>query len=561
MKRINILFLTLLSSIYSLGAMTNGKTVISTDNTQRTNTRIFWDTETRRTVFQPGGYARITLLHDGRLMAVSEGNGINISFSEDRGNTWSKAQKIVNNAENIPNCVPDLIQLADSTLIVAYNPRPSKPYSPDRKFGIRCKRSTDGGQTWSEEIYIHDAGHTFENGCWEPSMLELPNGELQLYLADEGSYTQSNEQQISLCRSMDGGLTWSRSEKISFRKGFRDGMPVPVLLKDSTTIVVAIEDNGWAGYNNFYPTTVRNTVKDNWKKGAVLSDSPLRHQTVKLPTRPVANCGAPYLRVLPWGETILSYQDNRSGTFTMRTAVGNEDARSFGALSTPFHTDGKTPVLWNSLAVLDDGEVIAVGCVGRNVEIIKGHAMQQWAADFGRDAQQRLQKSESTSSLITMGAERGLRHTAIFTYDRDSLYFRMQVDDRTPNVANAQGDEIRLHLDVAGTEANTPQTSTWKLQLGRNGKLKISQGGNGKWNSAPKEIGIHHQIISTATHYTVQTSIPWSAFGLQNPPVGKTFAANIELLDIHANGKFVEQIPDAVPTAPCTWMKLVLHAL
>ena len=125
----------------------------------------------------------------------------------------------------MPNCVPDLIQLSDGTIIVAYNPRPSAPYTTGRKFGIRCKRSVDNGATWSDEIFVNDARHTFEDGCWEPSMLELPSGELQLYFADEGPYTSSNEQQISLCRSFDGGKTWSAAQKVSFRAGYRDGMP------------------------------------------------------------------------------------------------------------------------------------------------------------------------------------------------------------------------------------------------------------------------------------------------------------------------------------------------
>ena len=147
--------------------------------------RIFWDMSSRRTVFGSGGYARIIQLHDGRLLATCESGGIVIAFSDDNGNTWGSPVRIVNNVNRVPNCVPDLIQLSDGTIIVAYNPRPSAPYTTDRKFGIRCKRSVDNGATWSDEIFVNDARHTFEDGCWEPSMLELPSGELQLYFADE----------------------------------------------------------------------------------------------------------------------------------------------------------------------------------------------------------------------------------------------------------------------------------------------------------------------------------------------------------------------------------------
>src|SRR5690242_21276392 len=40
----------------------------------------------------------------------------------------------------------------------------------------------------------------------------------------EAPYTKSNEQEISLLRSFDHGLTWSRPTQVSFRQGKRDGM-------------------------------------------------------------------------------------------------------------------------------------------------------------------------------------------------------------------------------------------------------------------------------------------------------------------------------------------------
>ena len=250
--------------------------------------RIFWDTASRRTVFSGGGYARIIELQDGRLMAVCESGGIKIAFSQDKGSTWGSATKIVSNPAGIRECVPDLIQLSDGTIIVAYNPRPTSPYSEERKFGIRCKRSTDGGRTWSDEIFVNDALHTFADGCWEPSMLELPSGELQLYFADEGPYTSNNDQQISLCRSMDGGQTWSQAQKICYRQGSRDGMPVPVLLKDESQIVVIIEDIGW-GYGDFFPTTVRTSLQNNWHNNYwVNATDPNREKTLNFNFCPTA---------------------------------------------------------------------------------------------------------------------------------------------------------------------------------------------------------------------------------------------------------------------------------
>ena len=225
-------YLILISIAFSVNAM-------ASYHEPYNGSRIFWDSSTRTTVFSSGGYGRLIQLQDGRLMACTESGGINVAYSTN-GTMWSTPEKIVTNTNNTPECVPDLIQLQDGTIIVAYNPRPSSPYTEDRRFGIRCKRSTDNGKTWSDEIFVNDASYTFQDGCWEPSMLQLPSGEVQLYFADEGPYTSSGEQQISMCRSFDGGQTWGKAEIISFRKNFRDGMPVPVLLHDGKTIAVAI---------------------------------------------------------------------------------------------------------------------------------------------------------------------------------------------------------------------------------------------------------------------------------------------------------------------------------
>ena len=104
--------------------------------------RIFWDTTSRSVVFGTGWYARMIQLQDGRLMAACEHGGIDISFSNNGGKSWTSPTKIVSNTNNVPNCVPDLIQLKDGTIIVAYNPRPNTPYTEDRRFGMRCKRSS-----------------------------------------------------------------------------------------------------------------------------------------------------------------------------------------------------------------------------------------------------------------------------------------------------------------------------------------------------------------------------------------------------------------------------------
>ena len=380
-----------------------------------TDTRIFWDSRTPVTIFSGGGYARLIELSDGRLLACCESGGIKISFSSNKGQTWTSPTLIAPNSNNTPNCVPDLIQLSDGTIIVGYNPRPSKPYTEDRRFGIRVRRSTDGGKTWSEEIFVYDADYTFENGCWEPSFLELPSGELQLYFADESPYTSSGEQQISLCRSHDGGLTWTKPQRISYRSGFRDGMPVPVLLSDNKNIVVAIEDNGWSGIGDFLPTTVRTTLSNNWRGSTYVSGtSTQRNRSINYDYCPIAKGGAPYLRVLPNGETVLSHQSTygEGDNMKMYTYVGNKLAKDFKAMSRPFWQGTTKGCWWNSLAVIDTGIVVAVGGLDGKICMVKGYPMKQFQVPFASpNVDGRFSSSDgyyhSTAKQVPMGSETG----------------------------------------------------------------------------------------------------------------------------------------------------------
>jgi len=199
-------------------------------------------------------------------MAVAEaGGGISVAYSENGGTTWSSPELIMRSASLVPYAVPDVIQLKDGTIVVGFNPRPSAPYSDDRKFGIRVTRSTDNGKTWSAPIFVYDAQSTFSDGCWEPCFLELPSGELQCYFANENNFQSSNEQEISMCRSFDGGLSWDAPVRICYRAGTRDGMPVPILTENDE-IVVIIEDTGHPNRNSFRATTVRTPLSENWSQ-------------------------------------------------------------------------------------------------------------------------------------------------------------------------------------------------------------------------------------------------------------------------------------------------------
>lgn len=324
-----------------------------------------WDSSTLR--FVTGGvYARAKRIGDGKLALVySAGPAVCIRTSDDGGDTWSGQREIASDPRyNYTNS--ELTALLSGRLVYTWNARPRANSLCEYK--IMAAISDDNGRTWSVSD-VYSAGRTSGEGCWEPVVLQLPDGELQLYFANEAPYVSSDEQEISMMRSTDEGATWSRAEQVSMRRGARDGMPVPVYLPHSGGIAVAIEDNGLAG--RFKPVIVRTTA--DWHDGAVGGESPRRAAALADDVRlhDTIYAGAPYLLRLHDGHTLLSVQstEGRHGTneryANMQVYAGDRDATEFTSRTTPFPDlphDGNA--LWNSLCQTDDSTVMAVMSVG-----------------------------------------------------------------------------------------------------------------------------------------------------------------------------------------------------
>lgn len=309
------------------------------------------------------GYARLIELENAKLLCVYEAAGsIWQTISSDSGASWQTAMKIAEKEDGINMAVPDVLQMRNGHLLLMYNPRPYNT-DPSRRFSIRVKISTDDGATWGGANEIYKAGYQFENGCWEPAAIQLPDGSMQLFFANEGLYTSSDEQNISMLSSTDNGITWSTEPKIiSFRSGKRDGMPVPLLLKDGLRIAVAIEDNGMV---NFKPYIITNTLTENWIV-TVLANSANRIYALANTLSNQVYAGAPYLKQLSTGETILSYQgtENRSSNelhnAVMSVVVGDSLAKNFSGRTEPFAVPQGKSGLWNSVSVLKNNTIIAI---------------------------------------------------------------------------------------------------------------------------------------------------------------------------------------------------------
>ena len=114
---------------------------------------------------------------------------------------------------------PDAAVLPNGDLLVVCQWRYSKGYSKDAKnCGLMTLRSRDGGKTFEKEKVV------YVGRCWEPYMLVLSSGEVQIYfshtapkfyedpslLADSLIKTSSGS---ALIRSFDNGETWTPDVK------------------------------------------------------------------------------------------------------------------------------------------------------------------------------------------------------------------------------------------------------------------------------------------------------------------------------------------------------------
>lgn len=326
--------------------------------------RLAWDFSSIKKIAPGTGrinayYARLIQRENNQLICIYEVDGdVEIIVSNDSGLSWGTPVIVSAKENGVSRSVPEILELKNHTLLSSYNLRPSSNnQDPLKKYAIAVKRSFDGGLTWSNEKIIYTADYLFENGCWEPSQIQLPSGEIQLFFANENPYRESDEQEISMMRSYDNGLTWTTPVKVIFRAGKRDGMPVPLLLNDNNTILVSIEDNGYPP--EFKPSIIKSDVVRNWTNAPVSGTSSDRYMPLKNYLKPEVYAGAPYIQQLSTNEIVLSYQstENRQSIWnfaSMQVGLSDDNGSTFNRITVPFNIPITKSGLWNSVAIVND---------------------------------------------------------------------------------------------------------------------------------------------------------------------------------------------------------------
>ena len=504
-------------------------------------TRIAWDYSSQTDISPKGGYARVIPLPDGAYMAAYESAGaVHVCRSMDEGRTWTDSRTVIDgymkDGVRVNAANAEIIRLSDGTLLCGANFRPSR--DEVESWSIAVARSQDAGRTWSGPQIIYEAGQRFCDGCWEPYFLEMPDSKVHVYFANEGPYGDSSEQEISCMESSDGGRTWDALRTVSFRKGHRDGMPSARIFGDE--IVVAIEDNA---HGEFVPYTVRCSMKGAWKR-AVDGDSQERDYALADSLhKDRIYAGAPYLLRLPSGEAAVSYQRSYAGQWNkalMEVAVGDIHARNFRNPTRPFVVPDTYTCLWNSITVLDDHTIAAVGSLSypkyRPV-FKKGYLMYDL----------KLQKGEVASMPFFVGAEGQANMRAGISYDSGTIHMRVKVNDASAT----DGDGVFVYLDASGR--TMPSERSMRLRIGRDGEFGLFRWCGGGWQAA-SSAGLSVDVDGDDAEYTAYIRMEKSLVGRVGLK-GLRFGLSLCAYDDDGRG-YCEDMVHMDPDDPSTWIRL-----
>jgi len=329
--------------------------------------KIVWDEPSTAIKLNPAGtfgeYGRVERVGSSDTLLLvyhggpNTGDWINIYLrkSKDNGKTWGDQETLMD-LDDYPRqywrfCTPEILQLQNGWILVAFeaNARPD-----ENKSSIQILVSKDSGFTWSDPL-IYETGRT-----WEPSMVQLPHGEIELFYSSEAKWWGTHDlyQDIQVIRSTDNGESWSDPQVIAYYPRRRDGMPVPTVLQGNKGVVFGIECVG----SSNSPYIIHRDMNEPW----ILETSNFLNGPHRwLVSGFSAHGGAPYVLQLPTGEIVYSAHIYRGGDWHQnnyqQVLIGDNDAKKYEGLTTPW---GVLPMgesaVNNSLFLKDDSTIVTI---------------------------------------------------------------------------------------------------------------------------------------------------------------------------------------------------------
>ena len=329
--------------------------------------KIEWDDPSTAIKLTPessfGEYGRVERMGDSDTLLLvyhggpNTGDWLNIYLrrSMDNGKTWAEQETLMDLADYPGQywrfCTPEILQLQNGWILVAFeaNARPD-----ENKSSIQILVSKDSGSSWSDPL-IYETGRT-----WEPSMVQLPHGEIELFYSSEAKWWGSHDlyQDIQVIRSTDNGESWSDPQVIAYYPRRRDGMPVPTVLQGNKGVVFGIECVG----SSNSPYIIHRDMNGPW----ILETSNFLNGPHRwLVSGFSAHGGAPYVLQLPTGELVYTAHIYRGGDWHQNNyqevLIGDNSAKKYEGLTRPW---GIPPMgegaVNNSLFLKDDSTIVTI---------------------------------------------------------------------------------------------------------------------------------------------------------------------------------------------------------
>ena len=329
-----------------------------------------------------GAYARVHCLRDGRFMcAYGRGGNVWARFAAEPFGRWSDEHVVAKrDSQDVFLANAEFVQLKSGRILYGVNVRPVDGRIDRHPYSIGVALSDDCGRSWKPMKVVYraeDRGDGVRRGCYEPFFLELPDGTVQLYFANEWPYVDGRHryQEISLMESRDGGESWTVPRTACYKPSCRDGMSTGII--EGGDVLLAIETNGEG--EHLHPEIIRTTVADCWKPPVGFpSDDRLRPLSERIDFR-VVKGGAPYLVatatkwVLSWQQAVPTAQ-SPEGFRTVHLAVAERGALSDGDFAGDFTPPGLDvrQALWNSLCPLEGDSFLLVSQVDGSIVLNEG---------------------------------------------------------------------------------------------------------------------------------------------------------------------------------------------
>lgn len=334
------------------------------DRIQNATHTIQWDATQSLQSISPAGllteYPRVIRISEDTLLCAYHGGNnkdhwvnIYLQKSVDNGLSWTAPVELISKENsNIGSQYwrfvnPEMIKLQNGWILMSFvgNGRPEI----NENCHVMVMLSKDNGETW-DDPRIMGRGRT-----WEPMVVQLPNGELELLVASEAAWWQKGvymAQEIMCSRSTDNGETWTEFKRAAYSPDRRDGMPVAVALQGNRGVLFAIEIVDDKGFGS--PSLVHRLLNSEWDTNAWNGVETNKRWKVNIN----GHGGAPYIVQLPTGEIVLvAHTGGRNGIWQTgfpRVVIGNGAGQSFTSPTTPLtRLPQNEGAYYNSLFVKD----------------------------------------------------------------------------------------------------------------------------------------------------------------------------------------------------------------